>query len=58
MIENPVMRATWVKNRRHWRLFWQHADLKWHRYPPLPEAAALEALLAEVQADRHGCFWG
>jgi len=57
-MESPVVKATWVKRRSHWRVFWRRADLKWHRYEPLPETATLEAVLEEVEADPFGCFWG
>lgn len=56
--EVPIAKATWVKSRGHWRLYWMRADLKWHRYEPLPEAGTLERVLTEVAADPWGCFWG
>ena len=57
-MEHPVIKATWVKSRGHWRVYWMRADLKWHRYDPLPDAGTLETVLAELDADPYACFWG
>ena len=34
------------------------ADLKWHRYEPLPEVDAIEDFLLTVEEDDHACFFG
>jgi hypothetical protein len=34
------------------------ADLKWHSYPPHPEALFFEEFLAVVDEDESCCFWG
>lgn len=34
-VENPIIKATYVKRSDVWRIFWQRADLRWHRYDPL-----------------------
>lgn len=57
-IENPVARAKWVATRKKWRLYWMRADLKWHSYQPLSEAATLDEILSEVHRDPHYCFFG
>jgi hypothetical protein len=56
--ERPVAKATFVKRESIWRVFWQRRDLKWHRYDPAPSVGSLEAFLALVNEDDHGCFWG
>lgn len=57
-IEEPVSKATFVRNKNHWKTFWFRADLKWHSYPPCPIVATIEDFLALVDADESGCFWG
>jgi uncharacterized protein Usg len=47
-----------VKAQDVWRVFWQRADLKWHRYDPAPEVPSLEDFLQLVQEDKHACFFG
>ena len=51
-------KATFVRTRGVWRVFWKRADLKWHSYEPMPEVPAVEAFLAVVQKDEYACFFG
>jgi hypothetical protein len=57
-IEIPIAKATYVKSRQCWRVFWQRSDLKWHSYQPNPEVRLVEDFLALVDQDEHGCFFG
>jgi len=57
-IEHAVAKATYVKKRGIWKVYWQRADLKWHRYDPVPEVLSLTAFLATVERDQYACFFG
>ena len=57
-VEEPVAKATYVKNRKLWKVYWQRADLKWHRYDPDPEVDTLEAFIDLVEQDEYACFFG
>lgn len=57
-LEQPFAKATYVRTRGRWRVFWQRRDLKWHGYEPAPEVATIEEFVALVQEDRHACFFG
>ena len=57
-IEWSVAKATYVKTTKIWKIFWQRADMKWHRYPPCPEVRDIEDFFSVVEKDEHGCFWG
>ncbi|MEJ2308390.1 MAG: DUF3024 domain-containing protein [Gammaproteobacteria bacterium] len=57
-IEEPVAKATWVKAHKIWRVYWQRADLKWHRYDPDPEVNTLKQFLELVDRDEYACFFG
>lgn len=57
-MEKPCAKATYVKARGIWRIYWMRADLKWHAYPPFPEACDLESFLRVVGEDAHHCFFG
>jgi hypothetical protein len=57
-IEQSIAKTRYVKSRDVWRVFWQRADLKWHRYLPRPEVKSLEVFLKLVDEDANGCFWG
>ena len=56
--EIPVAKATYVKSRKVWKLYWMRADLKWHRYTPLPDTKFLQQVLDEIGDDPFCCFWG
>jgi hypothetical protein len=56
-IEEPVAKATYVKTRRVWIIYWQRADMKWHRYQANP-VRSIEEFLDIVQIDEFGCFFG
>lgn len=56
--ESPIAKVQFVRAKNIWRIFWQRADLKWHRYPPYPEAQSLTAALAIIHQDSNGCFFG
>jgi hypothetical protein len=57
-IEQPVAKATYVRSRGVWKVYWQRADLRWHAYPPAPEVESLEDFLNLVHKDDHACFFG
>jgi len=56
--EIQIAKATYVKTRQCWRVFWQRSDLKWHRYDANPEVRLVEDFLALVERDEFGCFFG
>ena len=57
-IEAGVAKATYVKANGVWKIYWQRADLRWHRYEPVPEVDSLEEVLQIVGTDEYACFFG
>lgn len=57
-IEQAVAKAKYVKSQKLWKVYWQRADLKWHRYDPDPEVPSLQEFLELVDRDEYGCFFG
>ena len=57
-IEEAVAKARYLQSRGEWLVYWQRADLKWHKYGPQPEVRTLEAFLKLVDEDEYGCFFG
>jgi len=57
-MEHPIAKATFIKTRGIWRIFWQRADLKWHSYDPVPEVASLDDFIEIIDADPYECFYG
>ena len=56
--ESPVAKATYVRARGVWRVFWQRRDLKWHSYEPRSEVKSVEEFASLVSEDAHACFFG
>jgi hypothetical protein len=56
-IEEAVAKTTYVKTKNTWNVYWQRADLKWHRYEPNPEVGSLEEFLELVERDDYACFF-
>jgi len=57
-IEEAVAKATYIKSQKVWKIYWQRADLKWHRYEPDPEVKTIEQFVSLVEQDEYACFWG
>jgi hypothetical protein len=55
--EHAFAKATFVKSRGVWKVFWMRGNLKWHPYKP-PHAKSLEDFLKMVDEDRQHCFFG
>lgn len=51
-------KATYVKNKNVWKVFWKRADNKWHSYPPKPTVKDLQDFLNLVDQDECHCFKG
>jgi Protein of unknown function (DUF3024) len=58
MTEPPVAKATFVRTKNHWRVFWMRQDLKWHGCQPCAQVRSLDAFLGVVDRDEHCCFFG
>lgn len=57
-LEQTFAKATYVKATGLWKVYWRRADLKWHRYDPMPAVGSLERFLEHVNEDKHACFFG
>jgi spore coat polysaccharide biosynthesis protein SpsF (cytidylyltransferase family) len=57
-IEQPVAKATYVKRKNLWKVYWMKSDLKWHKYEPEFEVSELADFVSVVDKDKYACFWG
>ena len=57
-LEHGVAKATFVRSRGVWRVFWLRQDLKWHGYEPAAEVGSIEAFCKVVHEDAYCCFFG
>jgi hypothetical protein len=53
-----VAKATFVKSKNIWKVYWMRADLRWHGYGPCPIVSNLSDFLKLVDEDSYSCFWG
>jgi hypothetical protein len=53
-----VARFRHTRTRGSWTLYWMRRDLKWHAYDPDAMPGDLESLVALVNEDRYGAFFG
>ena len=60
--EYPSAKATYVKSRQHWKLYWMRSDFKWHRYNDSDDDSETHRFIKDVfhiiHVDRYGCFFG
>jgi hypothetical protein len=54
----PIVRLRYTKTRRQWSLYWRDRNLRFHLYELAPASSSVEDLLAEVDLDPTGIFWG
>lgn len=56
--QHPFAKATYVKSKDLWKLYWMRADLKWHAYLPAAEVQKIEEVLEIIANDENCCFFG
>ena len=54
----PMAKLTYVKSENIWKLYWPRASGKWESYEPKRSSKDLGELVAEINKDTHGCFFG
>ncbi len=57
-LEAAVAKARYLEWRDTWLVYWQKADLRWHKYGPVPEVDTIHAFLRLVDDDKYACFFG
>lgn len=57
-VDIPVAQFRFSPGRSLWTLFCADRNSKWHEYFPIKPARDIDVLLAEVDKDPTGIFWG
>jgi len=52
-LDYPVAKATYVRTKNHWKIFWIRADFKWYAYPAQPTVQTLQEFTQLVKEDKH-----
>jgi hypothetical protein len=53
-----IAQLRYYPDRLLWKLYCADRNAKWHRYDLAPPAPSIEPLLAEIDHDPTGIFWG
>ena len=56
-IESELAKATFVKSREIWKVYWMRGNGRWYPYEP-STVRSLRAFLKLVREDERGCFFG
>ena len=56
--EHDFAKASFIKGKLIWKVYWMRANLKWHLYKPSPEVTTLKQFLKIVDEDKFHCFKG
>lgn len=56
--EGPVAQFKFIAVQKKWVLYWKDRNLKWHIYDGVSPTPNFDKLLAEVDKDPTGIFWG
>ncbi|MBS1556514.1 MAG: DUF3024 domain-containing protein [Bacteroidetes bacterium] len=56
--EHAIAKATYVKSKGNWKVFWMRANLRWYPFDPKPTVKKLADFVRLVDQDEYGCFWG
>ena len=54
----PVAQRRWNTSAATWTLYWRDRHTRWHPYPDTPATPDLNELLAEIERNKTGAFWG
>jgi len=57
-IDSPVAQFRYHDDTNDWTIFWRDRNQRWHPYEAHPGARSISRLLAEVDQDPTGIFWG
>lgn len=58
IINSEFAKATYVKTKKVWMIYWMRANLKWYGYEPKAEVKSIEEFIETVEEDKYGCFYG
>ena len=54
----PIARLRYTATTRTWALYWRDRNLRFHLYDLVTPSPHVEDLLAEIDRDSTGIFWG
>jgi len=56
--EIPIAKTTYIKSKKHWKIYWMRGNLKWCHYEPVPFVKSISDFFDLVEEDALSCFFG
>ena len=53
-----IAKLLYIRKHNEWQLYWKRASGKWWLYEPHSNSKTLAAMIAEIDVDSDGCFFG
>jgi hypothetical protein len=57
-VEIPIAKATFVKAKNIWKVYWKRSNGKWESYGPKPLVKKIKQFADLIEEDSHSCFFG
>ena len=57
-VDSPVAQFRYHEDQNDWTLYWRDRNQRWHLVEENPGSRSITRLLAEVDQDPTGTFWG
>ncbi|MCL4476499.1 MAG: DUF3024 domain-containing protein [Nitrospirae bacterium] len=54
----PIAQIRYDEKTGKWALYWADRNDRWHKYEGLPPTREIDKILAEIDSDPTGIFWG
>jgi hypothetical protein len=54
----PLAKASYIKSKQHWKIYWMRQTLKWGAYEPVPTVKSIEDFVKVVDEDANCFFFG
>ncbi len=58
ILQHEVAKLRYIKTSKVWKVYWLRGSGNWELYKPLSEHSNLKSVLAEIENDKHHCFFG
>jgi len=57
-LEYPIAKASYIRTKDVWRIYWMGAGFKWRPYRARATVRTIEDFVAIVEEDKYGHFFG
>ncbi len=58
MVASEVAKATFIRSKDYWRIYWLRRNLNWEKYPPRAKVKRIKTFFDIITRDKYHCFFG